>query len=389
MLRAFRVFRLFKRIESLNKLLTALATSIPGMMNAGFVMLLVTCIYGILGVNLLGKFAEGGTVINSEGEVIIIETQRGLSYGEEYFGNLGRSLYTLLQILTAESWSEAVARPAMFAENGMWLAIYFITYILLNGIILTNVVITVLLDKMLGDQPMSDAEVTAQMEREALRLARFEYEVDSLEAECRMRLDQLTEVLLGIHALVHTNGGASRNNGRSIRRRRKLVDACTAGDSATGDSGGTTAAASPGLDVQTSSPSREVSQDDLQVVGSISPRPTHSSGCCGTTTTVAVGAPSKASSAMANGIHAVGLSPEAVQLLPVVHVLAVTAAQVTNGHEPRQAMPLPRVQPPAGSALETFDSFDDILEAEATPIHTRFSFPWRRNMLHGIVPTAI
>ena len=43
--RAFRVFRLFKRIESLNKIITALARAIPGMINAFIIILIFFCIY--------------------------------------------------------------------------------------------------------------------------------------------------------------------------------------------------------------------------------------------------------------------------------------------------------------------------------------------------------
>ena len=34
-------------------------------------------------------------------------------YGQEYWGNFMKSLYTLFQVLTGESWSEAVARPLL------------------------------------------------------------------------------------------------------------------------------------------------------------------------------------------------------------------------------------------------------------------------------------
>merc|ERR1719362_641103 len=211
-----------------------------------------------------------------------------------------------------------------------------------------------------------------------------------------MRLDQLTEVLLDIHGLIN-NGGASRNNGRSIRRRHKLADACTAGDSCTGDSGRTTAAASPGgADAQMFSPSRETSQDDIPLVEGLPPRQVRNAEYFSNTTD-ATNAPPKASNVMANAIDTTPLSPEAVQLLPVVHVLAVTAAQVADSREPGRAMPPPLVQPPAASALESTDSsgneapavamgLNTNVEAEATPMQSRDSLPWRRTLLHGVVP---
>merc|ERR1719352_31854 len=35
-------------------------------------------------------------------------TARGFYYGQEYYGTFFRALYTLFQVLTGESWSEAV-----------------------------------------------------------------------------------------------------------------------------------------------------------------------------------------------------------------------------------------------------------------------------------------
>ena len=50
LMRAFRVFRLFKRVKSLNKIIVSLGKAIPGVMNAFLIMLIVMCIYAILGV---------------------------------------------------------------------------------------------------------------------------------------------------------------------------------------------------------------------------------------------------------------------------------------------------------------------------------------------------
>ena len=52
MVRAFRVFRLFKRIESLNKIMVSLVHAIPGIINSALIMVLVMCIYAILGVQV-------------------------------------------------------------------------------------------------------------------------------------------------------------------------------------------------------------------------------------------------------------------------------------------------------------------------------------------------
>ena len=58
MIRAFRVFRLFKRIKSLNKIIVSLGKAVPGVLNAFFVVFLVMCIYAILGVDFFLDFGK-------------------------------------------------------------------------------------------------------------------------------------------------------------------------------------------------------------------------------------------------------------------------------------------------------------------------------------------
>ena len=81
------------------------------------------CIYGILGVEFFGSYAEekcrdGDTSnlgdadcwTNMNNKTISQTTARGINYGSEYYGTFFRALYTLFQVLTGESWSEAGSR---------------------------------------------------------------------------------------------------------------------------------------------------------------------------------------------------------------------------------------------------------------------------------------
>jgi len=206
MLRAFRVFRLFKRIESLNKILVALSRSVPGILNAGAVMVLVMCIYAILGVDLFGRYGDNGSYVNIEGQAVQLITPRGLTYGNEYYGNFARSLYTMFQVLTGDSWSEAVARPVLFGEGGHWFWIYYVTFITINGIVLINVVVAVLLEKMVGGGREQDEEVE-EPEGDP-QISRIEGKVDKIEVECTARLDRLTELLTEVHEQFMLDGEA-------------------------------------------------------------------------------------------------------------------------------------------------------------------------------------
>jgi len=166
LMRAFRVFRLFKRIESLNQIITAIVRCIPGVLNAGVIMLIVFCIYAILAVDLFREFGDGGQYETTPGgnvSLVSSVTARGFSNGDEYYGTFSRALYTLFQVMTGESWSEAVARPLIFGlhrDNAFVASAFFVSFILVMQFVLINVVVAVLLDKFMTkpEDPMMSAD---------------------------------------------------------------------------------------------------------------------------------------------------------------------------------------------------------------------------------------
>jgi len=202
-LRAFRVLRLFKRVKSLNGILVGLVNAIPGVINAFLVMLIFMTIYAIVAVDLFRDFAykgqyktlqrygEGdgqygsycgfrgelcangtaprGTTFEVENTIPAI-TPRGFYYGQEYYGTFSRALYTLFQVLTGESWSEAVVRPLIFgfdAKNAFVVGAFFVTYILLTQVVLQNVVVAVLLETYVPDPDAEEQKKREAKEREA------------------------------------------------------------------------------------------------------------------------------------------------------------------------------------------------------------------------------
>ena len=181
LMRAFRVFRLFKRVKSLNKIIVSLGKAIPGVANAFLIMLIVMCIYAILGVEFfkyegtrcIQHMIDAGVpaediprmgskydydddcLITGHGDDNMPYPDYTGTFGKIYFGNFMRSLYTLFQVLTGDSWSEAIGRPLMELEP--WSAAYFISFILVNAVVLINVVVAVLLEKMV-DEPDPEPE---------------------------------------------------------------------------------------------------------------------------------------------------------------------------------------------------------------------------------------
>ena len=163
-LRAFRVFRLFRRIKSLNKILMALARAVPGVANAFGVLLLVMSIYAILAVEFFRDIGVNREVNQSialpygevemvygTGEVVSVMTARGMPYGEEYFGTFFKALYTLFQVLLGDSWSEICARTVMFGYHPLTGSLFFVSFMIVNAVMLTNVALAVLLEKVIED----------------------------------------------------------------------------------------------------------------------------------------------------------------------------------------------------------------------------------------------
>ena len=177
LLRAFRVFRLFKRIKSLNKIIVSLGKAIPGVANAFLIMVIFMCIFAILGVEFFSQFGPDGTMTTYQDHgqrgidwtnltglpiengdcdeingtvagggcvVVPLVTARGYTYGEEYYGTFFRALYTLFQVMTGESWSEAVARPTLFGYvnpqiGAVLTGLFYVSFIIITQIIMINV----------------------------------------------------------------------------------------------------------------------------------------------------------------------------------------------------------------------------------------------------------
>ena len=166
LLRAFRVFRLFKRVESLNNIVTSLVRALPGMLNSLLIMVIVFCVYAVLAVDLFhehgvasierGEEPHTGTMVTylGDGENITMaaQTSRGVDFGWEYYGTFARSLYTLFQVMTGDSWSEAVARPLLFgyATNGVTVALFYVSFVIVTNIVLVNIVVAALLEKFVA-----------------------------------------------------------------------------------------------------------------------------------------------------------------------------------------------------------------------------------------------
>lgn len=121
-LRVLRVLRLFTMVPSMQKVVGSLLGAIPGLTSIALVLLIFYYVVAIMATNF---FSEAYP---------------------EWFGTLGRSLFTLFQIMTLESWSMGIARPVMREFPYAWA--FFIPFILIATFTMLNLFIAIIINAM-------------------------------------------------------------------------------------------------------------------------------------------------------------------------------------------------------------------------------------------------
>ena len=155
LIKIFRIVRLFRRLKSLNRIVVALSAAIIPVLNSFVILLLVTCIYATLATHLFGKGTEADSI---------------------FFTKFSVSLFSMFQVVTGDSWASAIARTLFNLEgsaNDQAVALFFVSYVLIAGLVLVNVVMTVLLDQFLASitKEKEDHELQINKEAEACRIS--------------------------------------------------------------------------------------------------------------------------------------------------------------------------------------------------------------------------
>ncbi|PCJ07742.1 MAG: voltage-gated sodium channel [Rhodobacteraceae bacterium] len=141
-LRVVRALRLLSVVPQMRSVVQALLDALPGM---GAVIVMLSIVYYV--------FAVMAT----------------LMYGpvfDEWFGTLGRSLYSLFQIMTLESWSMGIVRPVMLVYPMAW--IFFVPFIIITAFSVLNLFIGLLVNTM-QTAVEDDDEVEFEKLRELVR----------------------------------------------------------------------------------------------------------------------------------------------------------------------------------------------------------------------------
>ena len=78
-------------------------------------------------------------------------------------GNFSWAMLSMLQIMCFDSWSSQIARNVVFSDKTSPIPpIFFVSYVLVSGLIMMNVVLAILLDKFLSTSQEIQAELKAE-----------------------------------------------------------------------------------------------------------------------------------------------------------------------------------------------------------------------------------
>lgn len=153
-IRVIRGIRAISHIKYLRFLIQVLGEAIPQVAWTLVIQLIVFYCYSVLGTTFFGEQFK------------------------DWFGSIGKSLYSLFQIMTLESWSMGIARPVIAVFPYAW--IYFVTFVIISSFIMMNIVVGIIVNAI---QSNSDNEALKEMANTTISTN-----------ECKVLLDLLGKV---------------------------------------------------------------------------------------------------------------------------------------------------------------------------------------------------
>ena len=128
-LRVLRVMRLMAIAPSMRRVVGAMLAAVPGLASTAMVLVLIFYVFAVIGTHLFSDAFPA------------------------WFGHVGRSLYTLFQVMTLESWSMGISRPVMEKFPYAWT--FFVPFILASTYTMLNLFIAIIVG---ATQEQADAE---------------------------------------------------------------------------------------------------------------------------------------------------------------------------------------------------------------------------------------
>ncbi len=121
-LRILRVLRVVSTAPRLRRVVEGFVRAVPGMASVFLMMAMIFYIGAVMATNLFA-----------------------VSF-PEWFGTMGRSAYSLFQIMTLESWSMGIVRPVMEQYEYAWA--FFVPFIIITSFAVVNLLVGLIVNSM-------------------------------------------------------------------------------------------------------------------------------------------------------------------------------------------------------------------------------------------------
>ena len=157
-LRILRVLRVISFAPRLRRVVEGFVSALPGM---GSVLLLMTIIFYIGSVMATKLFGD---------------------QFDQWFGTIGKSAYSLFQIMTLESWSMGIVRPVMETYPYAWA--FFVPFILVTTFAVVNLVVGLVVNSMQEAHGEEEVAATDEYRQNVLeQLKELNARLDRMENE--------------------------------------------------------------------------------------------------------------------------------------------------------------------------------------------------------------
>lgn len=160
-LRVFRTLKFISGVKNLQIIVSAIGRSIPSI---GWTAMLMSIVYYI--------FAIMGTVLFGEAFPV-------------FFGSMGKSMFSLFQIMTLEAWAQDMCRPIMEVYPWAWL--FFVPFVVLSSFVILNIVVGIVVNSI--------SEITAARNSEKRQKAGQEVDLEAELRAMQQHMDKLKDAL--------------------------------------------------------------------------------------------------------------------------------------------------------------------------------------------------
>jgi voltage-gated sodium channel len=133
-LRILRALRLLTVIPQMRRVVGALLAAVPGLSSIAVILLLLYYVFAVVATNLYGERFP------------------------EWFGSLGKSMFTLFQVMTLEGWAEIAKQVG---EVHPWSWIFFVVYILVTTFTMLNLFIAIIVSTMESEHEAEQQQVVS------------------------------------------------------------------------------------------------------------------------------------------------------------------------------------------------------------------------------------